>query len=805
MNTFSFAVRSLLKSPGFTGIAILTLALGIGANTAMFSLLNTLMLRPVPLPDADQVVQLYRTTNQNPRGGFSPADYQDLPDTTADFGSIAAVAGWGMSLSEPGQPADMVNSARISANFFPTAGVAPFLGRGFRTEEETFGNHRVLIISHPYWQDRFAADPDIVGRVVRVDGESHEIVGVLPATFDDRRFFGQVKLFRPLGFNADEKTDRNSQWVGLIGRRNAAVSAARGEAFIANLGTQFAADHPTANQGAAWRAVPLEDTFMNDTGRSIVGMLVGLSSFVMLIACSNLANLLLARTISRSREFAVRGALGASRGQLLRPLIAESLLLALVGGACAILVAIWTGHWLTATIDTGGNGAFILALDWRVLGFAALASLVTALAFGLAPALFALRLDINGTLKSGARGSTGSRGSQRVRSLLIVGQFGLAFVLLAGAGMFMQGTRSMLDRHYGWDADNLLTGTVLLPAATYPGAEEIEPFQRQVIERLESLPGVESASLSYAMPFFGFTGPNQFLVEGQEIPVAGQEPGARVNGITPHYFATTGTPVLAGRTFTDNDTLENPKVVVINESMARGLFGEENPIGRRLARAGTDEITWMEIVGVVANTQNVFPEQPINDFQIYHPMAQEPWHYSWIALRTRGVDPVTLIEPVRQTMTQLNADLPVRDLMPAEDFIARATSDFGLINTLLGAFALLGLALASLGIYGVIARTVAQRTGEFGIRMALGAQVGNIVRLVLKAGLRLALIGATLGLLGALGLSRLLATMLPRMDLNSSIVIGLVTVGLVIVALVACYLPARKAARIDPVKALHTD
>ncbi len=805
MSTLKLALRSLLKSPGFTAVAVLTLALGIGANTAMFSLLNTLLLRPVPLEAPAQMVQLYRTTSQNPQGGFSPADYLDLPDATDGFGELAATANWGMSLSEPGQPADMVNGTRVSTNFFSMLRVTPQLGRDFRPEEQTHGNHHVLILSHGYWQDRFGGDPTVIGRTVRVDGVLHEIVGVLPASFFDRRFYGRSKLFRPLGLTADEQIDRNATWLNLLGRRDAAIDPAPAEAFIANLGHQLAVDHPTANEGATWRTVALEDTFMDATGRGIVTMLVGLSSFVLLIACSNLANLLLARTIARSREFAVRGALGASRAQLLRPLITESLLLATVGGLGALLIARWTGDWIASLVQAVGDATFVMNLDWRVLGFAALASVLTALAFGLAPALFALRLNINGTLKSGARGSTGGRGSQRLRQLLIVGQFGLALVLLAGAGMFLRGSQSMMDRRFGWDADNLLSGTILLPAATYPDGEQIAPFQTQLLERVSALPGVESASLSYSLPAFGLNGPNAFIIEGRETPPRGQEPSAMVNGVTPGYFQTVGTALLSGRSFLATDTLETTKVVVINEAMARAFFGDESPLGRRIARAGTDEVEWLEIVGVATNTESIFPENVNTPFEVYHPMAQEPWHYSWLALRTRGVDPITLVEPLRQTISGLNPDLPITNLMPTLTFIERASADFKLINTLLTAFALLGVALASLGIYGVIARTVAQRSGEFGVRMALGAPVAAIIGLVLKAGLRLALTGIALGLLGAYGLSRGLNAVIPLMQLDAGAVIAAVTGGLLLIGLLACYLPARKAARINPVDALRNE
>jgi putative ABC transport system permease protein len=526
---------------------------------------------------------------------------------------------------------------------------------------------------------------------------------------------------------------------------------------------------------------------------------------VLLIACSNLANLLLARTMARAREFAVRSALGASRARLLRPLIVESLLLAFAGGICAIDVAMFFADWL-AVRSVGDNGeAVVLALDWHVLCWAFAACLFTALAFGVAPALFALRLDLNSTLKSGGRGTTGSRGHQRFRHVLIIGQFALALVLLAGAALYGRGLHELNNRRFGWESDRLVTGTMLLPSATYTSGKQITDFQRLALERLEALPGVASASVSYAMPFFGLAEPRKYLVAGCETPAPGHEPAAVINGISPHYFEAVGTRVLSGRTFNEGDALETPKVFIINQTMSRGLFGNESPLGRRIARAGGKTLEWGEIVGVVGDVQSVYPDRVTVTYQLYQPMAQEPRPYNEIAVRTAGVAPSSLVDSIRTTMTALNADLPVRQLQPAETTIARANYQSGVLASMLSFLAVLGLGLASLGIYGVITRTMAQRTVEFGIRLALGAQVGDIIRLVLTAGARLALIGSAAGLLGAFGISRLFAALWPGMQTNSVAVLTGVTLLLITVALIACYLPARYASRISPTEALRAE
>jgi putative ABC transport system permease protein len=800
-----YALRQLARSPGFTVVAILTLALGIGANTSMFSILNDVLLRPLPYPESDHLDRIYRTTAQNPRGNFSPADYLALKPEMGGYGEIAAYGLVGMSLSEPGKPAEMVSGLRASANFFSTLGIKPQLGRDFQADDALQGNHRILLISHRYWQNRFGGDAHIIGRVVRVDGEAYEIIGVLPAALNDWRHLGAIDFYRPLGLTDQEIPDRRSTWVRLMGRRSRTLTHAQTDAFVANFGRRLATDFPAANAESTWCALPINTLVAGKNGPVILSMLVGLSGFVLLIACSNLANFQLARTMARAREFAVRSALGASHSQLLRPLVVESLLLAFAGGIFAILVALWFYDWI-AVISTGNDGeSVVFALDWRVLGWAFAASVVTALAFGLVPALFALRLDTIQTLKNGARGIMGNRGHRRFRHCLIVGQFALAMILLAGAALFIRGLDELNHRRSGWESDHLVTGTVLLTAATYPGGKEITVFQRLALERLEALPGVASASMSYTMPFFGLAETRKFLVEGREVPAPGHEPVAAINGVSPHYFQTVGTRLLHGRTFNESDTLTSTKVFAVNQAMARGLFGDASPIGRRLAQAGGPSTEWGEIVGVVADVQSVNADPSPVTYQLYQPMAQEARPSNEIAVRASGVAPSTLVDSIRATITALNPDLPVRALQPADTTIASYNFQWAVVSSILSALAVLGLGLASLGIYGVIARTMAERTGEFGIRLALGGQVENITRLVLVSGVKLALTGSALGLLGAFGISRLIAAVFPGMKIQSAPALVGSTLLLVAIALLASWLPARRAARVDPVIALRSE
>jgi putative ABC transport system permease protein len=805
LSSLRFAIRSLARSPGFTLLAIITLGLGIGANTAMFSAVNSILLKPLPYPDGAQLDRIDRATLQNPQGRISPADFLDLRREASRYGEIGAYALGDTSLSEPGQPAEMVESLRTTSNFFSVLRVQPQLGRDFLPREDLPGNDRVVLISQRCWQQRFGGRTDVIGRTIRVDGEPHEIVGVLPAWFNEWRHLGGIDVFRPLALDQQKSADRRSTILRIIGRRSDKLTPAEAAGFIANFGARLATDFPEVNAGSNWRTVSLNSTVMLGNGPAIMAMLIGLSGFVLLIGCSNLANLLLARTMARAREFAVRSALGASRMQLLRPLIAESLLLALAGGACAILVAQWVADWLSVR-STGDNGErVIFALDWHVLGWAFAASLVTAVAFGLAPALFAMRLNVNDTLKSSARGMTGGRGHQRFRHGLIVGQFALAMILLAGAALYIRGLDELNNTRGGWQSERLLTGTIVLPAASYGDADKIASFHRLTLERLQSVPGVASVSISSFTPFFNWVDVRKYLVEGRELPQPGHEPAAVVNSISPHYFDTYQTRVLAGRAFNERDTLTSPKVFIISQATAKGLFGNEKPIGRRVAQTGSGNLQWGEIVGVAADIKSVMPDPGPVTFQLYQPMAQEPRPYNEIAVRTTGTAPSTLVPAIRNVMTQLDGDLPVRQLQAADVTIDRANYQSAVLRDMLTSFAVLGLGLASLGIYGVIARTMAQRSGEFAIRFALGACVRDIRRLVLTSGVKLAAIGAVLGLLGALGIARFLAAKSPGMHFNDPLVFIGTTLLLITVALVACWLPARRAARINPVEALRAE
>ena len=799
------AFRSLLRSPGFTLLAIVTLGLGIGANTAMFSILNTIMLKPLPYPQSEQLERLDRATPQNPQGRVSPADFLDLRRDVTSYGEVAAYALGDTSLSEPGQPAEVVRAMRVTANLFSLLRVAPQLGRDFLPLEDVPGNDRVVILNQRVWQNRFGGRSDIIGRTIRVDGEPHEIVGVLPAWFNDWRHLGGYDFFRPLALDQRKSADRRTTMLRILGRRASGRTNAESKALIGNFGARLAKDFPEVNGGTTWVPVELNSTAFPKSARQMLAMLIGLSGFVLLIGCSNLANLLLARTMARAREFAVRAALGAARSQLLRPLIAESLLLAIGGGAAAMVVAQWVTDWLSVRTTNENGERMLFALDWHVFAWAFGAALITAVAFGLAPALFALRLNVTETLKSGARGSTGGRGHRRFRHALIIGQFALAMVLLTGAALYIRGLDDLNNSRAGWQSDRLLTGTIVLPGTTAGDPEKINTFHRLALDRLKAVPGAASVSISSFTPFFNWGDVRRYLIEGRELPEPGKEPAAIVNSISPEYFDTFGTRILNGRAFTERDNLGATKVFIISQTTARALFGNENPIGRRLGQTGLGATQWGEIVGVAADIKPITPDPGPVTLQLYQPMAQEPRAFNEIAIRTNGVAPATLVQSVRGIMSELDRDLPVRQLQPADITIERANSQSKILRDIFTSFALLGLGLASLGVYGVIARTMAQRTSEFAIRFALGARIRDVTRLVLGTGVRLALIGAGLGIFGALGVARFLAADNPGMRLNSAPILAGTTLLLIAVALVASWLPARRAARINPIEALRAD
>ena len=806
MGSLRFALRQLAAAPGFTAVAVLTLALGIGLNTAMFSVLNTFLLRPPPYPEPHRLFRLDRTSAQQQDGAHAAPNYFDLRRHGADVASLATYVDWGFILAEPGRPAEMRSSLRVSASFLRLLGIQPALGRDFRPEEDAPGRNHVIIISHDLWHSRFAAHPNIVGRVVRIDGAPAEIVGVLPESASAPGVIGPAEMLRPIGLTNEERSSYTALLVRILGRYKEGVTPAAAQAHFDVVARRLAADHPRENAGFGLRAVAIQSTILSSAGVTITYMLLGLSGFVLLIACANLANLLVARAISRSREFAIRAALGASSSQLIRPLLAECLLVAAAGGAVGLQLSMWTTAWVGRRLSVPDGPALEFTLDWRVLAFATGAAVATAVLFGVAPAWLVSHVPVNGTLKSSTRGSTSDRSHNRFRHALIVGQFALALVLLSGAASFMAGASRMITRQTGWNPGPLVTGKLVLPQTMSADPDRTLRFYDEVRARLEALPGVERATVALDLPLFGFPGPRGYVVEGRDPPKAGHEPTAFTNAVLPGYFATVGTPLVRGRGFVDTDTRQSAPVVVINETMARALFPRGDAIGHRLARTGEAVPVWADIVGIASDVEFLTITALPTTFQVYKPLSQETWGYVSVTLRARDAAAAgALVDQLRRVVAQLDPDLPVIALMTVPALIRFSNRDLATINELLLGFAGLGLFLAALGVYGVIARLVTQRTTEIGIRMALGAGLPDVVRLLVGSGLRMTIAGAGLGVLGAYALTRVMGSTMPGLATDSMLLIVAAVAVLLTVSLGACYLPARRAARVDPVIAMRAE
>jgi predicted permease len=801
-----YGLRVLLKNPGFTAVAVIALALGIGANSAIFSVVNTVLLRPLPYKDPDRLVMVWE---ENAKAGYprdtpAAANYIDWRDQNQVFEGMAAIADQSFNLTGAGEP-ERIEGRRVSASLFPLLGVEPHLGRALLPEEDQPGGNRVVVLSHGLWQRRFGSDAKIIGQPLTLNGESYEVVGVMPPHFQFPT--REDELWVPIAFTPQQAANRGNHYLQVVARTKPGVTLEQAQAEMSTIAARLRQQYPEQNTDLGATVTPLHEHVVGDIRPALL-VLLGAVGFVLLVACANVANLLLARAAARQKEIAVRIALGASRLRLVRQFLTESVLLAVLGGVVGLLLSVWGVSLLKTFIPENISQARAITIDARVLGFTVLVSLLTGLIFGLAPAVQASNFNLNETLKEGGRDSAaGSRGN-RIRALLVVAEVAVSLVLLIGAGLLINSFLRLRSVDPGFRADNLLTMSIVLPQQKYPDAARRAAFYTELVSRIEALPGVKSAAVTNWIPLV-FQGDSiGFSIEGRPDPAPGQgrRPTVVTRVVHPHYFRTMGIQLLRGREFGEQDGAESPAVAVVSETMARRHWPGEDPTGKRITpgpATSTDPDDWVTIIGVA---------QDVRQFELGadpKPQMYVPYAQGWSSFAPRhlvvstAVEPLSLAATVRQTVWEIDKDQPVSDIRTMEEVLSESLARQRFSMLLLGIFAAVALALAAVGIYGVMSYSVAQRTHEIGIRMALGAQRGDVLKLAVGQGLKLVLIGVALGLAAAFVLTRVMASLLfgvSATDPATLVTISLVLIG---VAVLASYIPARRATKVDPMVALR--
>lgn len=798
-----YGVRTLVKHKSFTLVAIVTLMLGIGANTAMFSVLNTFLFRSLPYPHSSTLVRVFRTSPHSQRWPHSVANFVDQHDQNTVFEKMAAYSYVSRNLVEQGQMAERLRGLSGTADFFPLLGVAPAQGRTFAPEEFESGADNVIVLSDRFWTRRFGADPNVVGRTVQLDGKTVTIIGIMPPGFDHPMLWGPTDFWQPLAFSAEQKKSRDTNYLSSFARLKPGVSIEQAQQSMATLAAGIAKANSINNNPDSIRLEPLQRSMSDEIGRKVMWFTFGLAGFVLLIACANLANLQLVRTASRSRELAVRAALGAGRFRLMRQSLTESLVVAFIGGVLGLIVAQAGVMFISNYLFFDLPGANI-SLDLKVFGFALLCSLLTGVLFGTVPALFASRADINHALRESSRGSTASRSQNRLRHILIVGEVAFAMVLLSAAGLFLRGLQRFMNTDAGWRPDGLVTAQMTLRGDKYSKDPQVVAFLSELETRLKSLPEVQQVAIGSSQPVYGFGSSSSFVVEGQPEPSANQYPEMFYEPVSNDYFQALGVQLLRGRFFNNTDLADRPKVVIVNDTMARHYWPNENPIGKRIANPGPTK-DWYEVVGVVNDM--AFPGElgePYTRYQAFIPLTQSAPTYLTLVLRTASTSEA-LGNTLQKAVAGIDPSLPVYRVRTARSAIEQGIGNISLLGKLLGAFGALGLILAAIGIYGVISYTVVQRTSEFGIRMTLGAQRRDVLLLLLRKGSFLIVLGMLFGVAGSYAVARLLMSLIPSLPSGEPLAVVIMGAVLVGVALLACYIPARGATKVDPLVALRNE
>ena len=799
MQDLRHAARSLRRAPSFVLVAVCTLALGIGANVAMFGVLNTYMLRPLPYPESNRLMRVFRTSIHSQS---LPHSYLNFIDhgRNAVFDYLVLYNGLRQSLTTGGQPAEGLQGLSVTADFFPALGVLPALGRWFTAAEEQEGTNHVAILSDGFWWRRFSGDRSIVGKTMRLEGQSVAVIGVMPPGFEHQLLWGPIDLWRPLVPSPQQRQIRYMNSFSEFGRLKPGVSREQAEQSMMQLAANLTRETGT-NKDESLRLEPLQRSQVDDVRRSAMWFVFGLSGFVLLIACANLANLQLVRTAAHAREHTIRAALGAGRLRLLRQSLTESGAVAVAGALASFLVA-------RAVVEFVNSRLFVdlplarVSLDLRVFAFTLACAVVTGLLFGAVPALLASRADVKQTLSDRPRGSTLASHS-RFRQALIVSEVAFALVLLSGSGLFLRGLQRFAQRDPGWRVDGLLTAQLGFRGSNYTTPAQWLAFFKTYEERIRALPGVVDVAISGSQPVGGFISSGPMIAEGQPEPAPGHYPDVVSEPVSLRYFQTFGIRLVSGRLFDAGDTADTPKVIVVSEQTARQFWPNENPLGKRLSYPGENPRQWRQVVGVVTDVGlpgNL--AEPYTRLESFLPLAQLPFGVVNITVRTT-LRPESLIEPMRRLTAELIPASPLNRLRTARALVDQSLGGTVLFASLLGGFAVLGLALAAIGIYGVTSYSVAQRTGEIGIRMALGARAGDVLRLVLQRGTGLILLGVSLGTFGAYGIARVLLSMIPTLPARDPMTPIALGMALVSVALLACYLPARRASKLEPAVALR--
>ena len=801
LHDLRYAARLQRKNPGFTIVAVIALALGIGANTAIFSVVNTILLRPLPYKDPEGLVMVWEDATKHgyPRDTPTAANFVDWRDQNQVFEGMAAIADMSFNLTGAGEPARLEGRS-VSANLFPLLGVEPQIGRVFTTAEDQPGAQHVVLLSYALWQRRFGGDPGIVGKALTLDGESYVVVGVMPARFQFPSSDDQAWV--PIAFTQRQAANRGTHYLQVLARLKPGVSLAQAQSEMSTIASRLQQQYPQANADVGAAVQPLHEHLVGDIKPALL-VLLGAVGMVLLIACANVANLLLARAAVRQKEIAVRVALGARRWRLIRQFLTESLLLSTLGGLVGLAIAYGGLILLKAFIPENISQAREISMDLKVLGFTFLVSVATGLIFGLAPAIQAARFNQIETLKEGGRDAATGGSGKRLRGLLVMAEVAISLVLLIGAGLLINSFLRLRNVDPGFRRDNLLTMKIVLPEPKYEEMERRSAFYTNLIERVQSLAGVRSAAVTTNLPLYQQGNSISIEIEGQPAPPPGQEPIIVTRIVSPGYFDTMGIPLLRGRQLSEQDTGKTPNVVLISETMARRYWPGEDAIGKRIA-VGTikTQEDWIQIIGVVKDVRQ-FELAAEPKPQMYLPYRQAGFFDAQDLVVKTDVDPASVAATVRKAVWEIDKDQPVSNIRTMEEILADSIARQRFSMLLLAIFAAVALVLAGVGIYGVMSYSVAQRTHEIGIRMALGAQTGSVLKLAVGYGMKLVLAGLVIGLIAAFALTRVMATLLFGVTATDPTTFTLISLLLIAVAAIASYVPARRATRVNPIIALR--